>query len=80
MSLSETQCPSCEGRGFVPCDMCEGKGSIFKGWKANPDGSENDLEVWDVCPKCLDDSDWKFPDCPECRGTGKVAASHRVAS
>lgn len=79
MNISDAQCPSCEGRGYVPCDMCQGEGNIFKGWRANPDGSENDIEVRDVCPKCLDDLDWKFLDCPECRGTGKVQANRSVA-
>jgi RecJ-like exonuclease len=79
MSLSNADCPRCEGKGYIPCDVCNGKGSVFKGWRANPDGSENDLEVWDDCPKCLNDSDWMFPNCPECRGTGKVYTYRSVA-
>lgn len=79
MSLSSAKCPTCDGKGYVNCDMCDGRGSIFVEWRANPDGSENDIEVRDVCPKCLEDYDAKHPVCPECQGTGKVEASRNVA-
>lgn len=72
MNAPSTACPVCEGKGYVACDMCNGEGTIFKEWRANPDGSENDIEVRDDCPRCLNDSDRMHPDCPECRGTGKV--------
>ena len=70
MRRSKTKCPSCEGHGYVVCDMCNGHGELFIKWRPNPDGSENDLEVWEECPKCFAE---KAVDCTVCKGTGLVS-------
>ena len=71
MSLSETQCPSCKGRGTVPCDACK-DGSAWN--LTRPDADEMDPDSWEVgdCIKCLGEGE--IP-CSECRGAKKVLAN-----
>ena len=62
----------CEGTGWVPVYLAEGDSRSVKC------GSERDpvlVAAWKRTEACMPSDDgWHFVKCPECGGTGKVAA------
>jgi DnaJ-class molecular chaperone len=70
MSEAREKCGCCHGAGRLVCRTCNGVGARLVVVR----GSED--EEWDVCPEC-----WgrKLRECPECHGTGTVAADRNVA-